>query len=165
MMVAVYQKALCIGTSAAELDTGKTVSLMSNDAQRVFELFMFLNEGLFSLPQLVVVLALLYQLLYGYAFAGFAVLALLLPLNGWAVAGMQKARAEMIVKTDTRTRLLNEVLQAIKVVKFYAWERSFQKRIDDARENVRPCRLFSLPASLLAAFLTRISSSVTHSCF
>ena len=117
MIVAVYQKALRIGASAAgtssplsvclsvclftdhththlaDIDTGKTVSLMSNDAQRVFELFMFLNEALMGVPQLAVALALLYQIIYAYTFTGFAVLVLILPLNGWAVSGMQRARA------------------------------------------------------------------------
>jgi hypothetical protein len=62
------------------------------------------------------VLALLYQIIFGYTFAGFAVLFLILPLNAWALAGMQRLRAEMIKKTDFRTRTLNEILQAIKVV-------------------------------------------------
>jgi hypothetical protein len=85
MIVSVYQKALRIGTAATgtpsssfssfvaanclrdshcsfhvsadvDLDSGKTVSLMSNDAQRVFELFMFLNEAIMGIPQLAGVL-------------------------------------------------------------------------------------------------------------
>lgn len=110
---------------------------MSNDAQRIFELFLFLNEGLFGLPQLigtrshilsaaplsvltlgsVVVLALLYELIYGYAFTGFAVLLLILPINILVQRGMQRTRGEMILRTDRRTKLLNEVLQAIKIVR------------------------------------------------
>jgi hypothetical protein len=66
------------------------------------------------------VLALLYQILYAYTFVGFLVLVVILPLNGWAVGGMQRARQEMIGKTDIRTRLLNEVLQAIKVVRWFS---------------------------------------------
>ena len=62
-------------------------------------------------------LGLLYQIIYAYTFVGFSVLVLILPLNGIALKGMNEARGEMVKKTDVRTRLLNEVMQAIKVVR------------------------------------------------
>ena len=55
--------------------------------------------------------------MYAYTFTGFAVLVVILPLNGFVLKNMQAARAGMVAKTDIRTRMLNEVLQAIKVVR------------------------------------------------
>lgn len=50
-MVAVYQKSLRLGTaSSASMDSGKVVSLISNDASRLFDLFLFINEAIFSPP-------------------------------------------------------------------------------------------------------------------
>lgn len=53
-MVAVYQKALRLGTaSTAAMDSGKVVSLIANDASRLFDVFLFMNEAIFAVPILV----------------------------------------------------------------------------------------------------------------
>ena len=38
-------------------------------------------------------------------------------------------------KTDERVGLMNEILNAIRVIKMYAWEKPFAKMVDDARES------------------------------
>merc|ERR1711968_408015 len=34
---------------------------------------------------------------------------------------------------DTRVQLMREILQGIRIIKFYAWEKSFGKRVETAR--------------------------------
>ena len=36
---------------------------------------------------------------------------------------------------DERTALMNEILAGIRMLKFMAWERSFQKKVLDVRKN------------------------------
>jgi ATP-binding cassette subfamily C (CFTR/MRP) protein 1 len=36
---------------------------------------------------------------------------------------------------DTRAKLIDEVLSTIKVIKLYAWEIPFKRRINEIREN------------------------------
>ena len=39
-----------------------------------------------------------------------------------------------MVQSDLRVKLVNEVLQGIRVVKFYNWEQSFVQRLSEARK-------------------------------
>jgi hypothetical protein len=40
-----------------------------------------------------------------------------------------KLRGKAVVATDQRVKLMNEVLSCIKLIKMYAWEKSFAKMI------------------------------------
>jgi hypothetical protein len=40
-----------------------------------------------------------------------------------------KLRTKAVVVTDQRVKLMNEVLNCIKLIKMYAWEKSFAKVI------------------------------------
>lgn len=89
VMAMVYDKVLRISSvSRAEMDTGKTVSLISNDSQRLFELFLYLNDGVFALPQIIVIIVLLYQNIYAYTFAGFSIILLIVPINAMYVLSL-----------------------------------------------------------------------------
>ena len=41
----------------------------------------------------------------------------------------------MVKFIDARIKTINEILQSVKVIKLYAWEDSFAKRVTDARNN------------------------------
>ena len=53
---------------------------------------------------------------------------------GWIGQQFSKLRSETAVKTDERIRIMNEIIQGIKVIKMYAWEFSFAKMLQEARE-------------------------------
>jgi len=40
---------------------------------------------------------------------------------------------------DHRTKMMNEILNGIKVLKLYAWEVAFMRRINDIREKELKC--------------------------
>jgi len=40
-----------------------------------------------------------------------------------------------MAQKDCRIRLMNEILNGIKVIKLYAWEDHFQKNIEDVRKK------------------------------
>ena len=44
-----------------------------------------------------------------------------------------KLRGETAKRTDERINIMNEIINGIKVIKMYAWERSFAKLIEKAR--------------------------------
>eukprot|EP00698_Gefionella_okellyi_P006037 TRINITY_DN1547_c0_g1_i4.p1 TRINITY_DN1547_c0_g1~~TRINITY_DN1547_c0_g1_i4.p1 ORF type:complete len:1227 (+),score=297.00 TRINITY_DN1547_c0_g1_i4:50-3682(+) len=131
---AVYRKAMNISTaSRTAASNGQIVNLISNDTQRLVEVFQFLNEGVFAIPQLIICLALLWQQLGPHSLTGFACMLLTVPLSGKASGKMTQARRDMLTHTDRRVKVTSEVLIAIKVVKFYVWERSFMRNVDAVR--------------------------------
>ena len=80
-------------------------------------------------------MVLVYQELGPAAMAGAAVLAVLIPFNAaGSKVGEVLQRAQLKAK-DSRIKLMNEILSGIKVLKLYAWEIPFMKRILEKRQK------------------------------
>lgn len=80
---------------------------------------------------------------------GFFIACAVLPCIIVLVRGIAKATRMYQTKADERVRLTSEMLQGIRIVKYYVWEKPFLKRIDDAREaELRKLLMFSLLRSL-----------------
>ena len=60
-------------------------------------------------------------------------MVLMIPLNAVAAKKMQKYQVAQMKKKDHRSRLMDEVLNGMKVLKLYAWERHFNKGVHDIR--------------------------------
>ena len=56
---------------------------------------------------------------------------------------------------DHRIKIMNEVLNGIKVIKLYAWEKAFIRRINDVRDKELKCLR---QKAVLHAFSTAIWS-------
>uniref|UniRef100_A0AAZ3PYL9 ATP-binding cassette, sub-family C (CFTR/MRP), member 3 n=1 Tax=Oncorhynchus tshawytscha TaxID=74940 RepID=A0AAZ3PYL9_ONCTS len=126
---AIYRKSLIITNAAKRTSTvGEIVNLMSVDAQRFMDLTTFLNM-LWSAPlQIILALYFLWQNLGPSVLAGVAVMILLIPLNA-AIA------VEQMQYKDARIKLMNEILNGIKVLKLYAWESSFKEKVLEIRQK------------------------------
>ncbi|KAI0752859.1 multidrug resistance-associated ABC transporter [Daedaleopsis nitida] len=118
----------------AGADIGKIVNLMSGDANRVSNVvsgIYFLYGGPFSV---IVASVFLYQLLGWSAFAGFIVLILTAPLNNLIVKRSVRIQKGFSTARDKRMGVLNEMISAVKFIKFFAWEDRWNRRVLDARE-------------------------------
>ncbi|EFA76770.1 ABC transporter C family protein [Heterostelium album PN500] len=132
----VYRKALKLSNSArAKTSTGEIVNLMSNDAQRMIEVFIMVNNGIFAPVQIVVCVVLLYLKIKWITFVALGFMLLIVPINGVAAKSLMAVRRSLVRFTDIRVKTTNEILQSIKVIKLYAWEDSFAKRVFDKRAN------------------------------
>ena len=63
-------------------------------------------------------------------------------------------RRKVVVHTDKRVSLMNEVINSIRLIKMYAWERSFS-------DKIQKIRLAEMRALQKTAFLQSISFSIT----
>lgn len=70
-----------------------------------------------------------------FLISGLGVLLILFPVNAVIWAVMEKYQSAQMIKKDQRVRLISEILGGIKVLKLYAWELSFVKRINSLREE------------------------------
>ncbi|XP_041078301.1 ATP-binding cassette sub-family C member 3-like isoform X2 [Polyodon spathula] len=133
---AIYRKSLVITNSAKRSSTvGEIVNLMSVDAQRFMDLTTFLNM-LWSAPlQIILALYFLWQNLGPSVLAGVAVMVLLIPLNAAIAMKTRAFQVEQMQYKDARIKLMNEILNGIKVLKLYAWEKSFKEKVQQIREN------------------------------
>ena len=110
-------QALALSNKARRTKTvGEIVNLMSVDAQRFMDLTNYLHV-IWSGPfQIVLSMILLYATLGPSVFAGLAVLILLIPLNAVVSAIRRYFHAKMMSKKDIRIKMVNEVLNGIKVL-------------------------------------------------
>ena len=79
-------------------------------------------------------LALLISNLGPSALAGFSVFFILTPVQGKIMKTLFSIRRKTMVWTDKRAKLLQELLGGMKLIKFFAWEAPFLKRIAGFRE-------------------------------
>ena len=77
----------------------------------------------------------LYNLLGVSCFIGLAVTCIFLPLNHLASKVVVVAQNNLMEARDQRVALMNEVLGAIRMLKFMAWERSFESRVLKVRNR------------------------------
>ncbi|XP_033614349.1 multidrug resistance-associated protein 1 isoform X3 [Fukomys damarensis] len=133
---AVYRKALVITNSARKSSTvGEIVNLMSVDAQRFMDLATYINM-IWSAPlQVILALYLLWLNLGPSVLAGVAVMILMVPLNAVMAMKTKTYQVAHMKSKDSRIKLMNEILNGIKVLKLYAWELAFKDKVMAIRQE------------------------------
>lgn len=136
LISAVYRKALKISSaSKKDITIGEIVNLMSVDAHRFYEMMPYL-PFVITMPFIMALTMYFLWLVIGVsAFAGLAVLVLMFPFSGVIAAKLQKYQQNQMQFKDDRVKKISEILGGIKVIKFYAWEKSFQEQIRETREK------------------------------
>eukprot|EP00184_Porphyridium_aerugineum_P008362 CAMPEP_0184691344 /NCGR_PEP_ID=MMETSP0313-20130426/235_1 /TAXON_ID=2792 /ORGANISM="Porphyridium aerugineum, Strain SAG 1380-2" /LENGTH=1513 /DNA_ID=CAMNT_0027149041 /DNA_START=177 /DNA_END=4718 /DNA_ORIENTATION=+ len=148
----VYTKALRMSPAArSNISVGKIVNLMQLDAEKIAT-FVQLIHAIWGAPvQFVVSIGLLYNYIGPSSLIGLAFTIFTIPLQAKLIKTITTITRRNTNITDSRVKLTNEILQGIKAVKFYAWERPFSKEVDSVRaqelENLR--KMIALKAGLI----------------
>ncbi|KAJ8253888.1 hypothetical protein COCON_G00205000 [Conger conger] len=133
---AVYRKALVITSAARRSSTvGEIVNLMSVDAQRFMDLITYINMVWSAPLQVILALYFLWQTLGPSVLAGVAVMVLMFPINAVIAMKNKTFQVAQMKSKDNRIKLMNELLNGIKVLKLYAWELAFKDKVSEIRES------------------------------
>ena len=129
-------KSLKLSTTARRSTTiGEMTNILSTNAAQ-FEYCLFHLVSCFSAPlQLFIAVYMLWKYIGAATFAGMACMLFFLPLNAFFSRLGKKIRKEKYKLQDRRIKTINEMLNGIRVIKFYGWERSFQMIIEKVREK------------------------------
>eukprot|EP01132_Coremiostelium_polycephalum_P009298 gene9298-11395_t len=134
MIVHIYRKILVLGNNGGvKTSNGEIINLMSNDTQRIVEMILVFNNGLFAFPQIVICTVLLYQTIGWPTFVAFGLVSLTFPINSLLTKKALALRRGLIGFTDARIKITNEILKFIKGIKLYSWEDSFRDRVNSKR--------------------------------
>ncbi|CAJ0833868.1 2766_t:CDS:10 [Entrophospora sp. SA101] len=137
LISAIYQKSLNLSNSARQKSTvGEIVNHMSVDAQRFMDLCTYLHIIWSGPLQIFLALYLLYETMGASIFAGVGVMLMMLPVNAFLAGKMRTLQKKQMVNKDERIRLMNEILNGIKVIKLYAWESAFLRKIFHVRNDL-----------------------------
>ncbi|KAL7855414.1 hypothetical protein AOLI_G00190180 [Acnodon oligacanthus] len=136
IMAAVYKKALVVSNDARKESTvGETVNLMSADAQRFNDVTNFIHL-LWSCPlQVILSVVFLWIELGPSVLAGLLVMVLMVPINGLLATKSKTFQMQNMKLKDKRMKIMNEILNGIKILKLYAWEPSFETQVQGIREQ------------------------------
>lgn len=128
-------KAQGISGDGAGWGNGRVVNLMSTDTYRID-----VASGMFHMvwtsPVAIIItlVVLLINLSYS-ALAGFALLVIGIPVLTKAIQSLFVRRREINKITDQRVSLTQEILQAVRFVKYFGWESSFLERLGGIRKR------------------------------
>uniref|UniRef100_A0A669BJZ4 ATP-binding cassette, sub-family C (CFTR/MRP), member 2 n=1 Tax=Oreochromis niloticus TaxID=8128 RepID=A0A669BJZ4_ORENI len=145
LMAAVYKKALVVSNDTRKESTvGEMVNLMSADAQRFNDVTTSIHL-LWSCPlQIIISIVFLWLELGPSVLAGVGVMVLIIPTNALIATKARKLQIENMKFKDKRMKIMNEILNGIKILKLYAWEPSFQKHVEDIRgEELKVMKKFA----------------------
>ncbi|KAL4802401.1 hypothetical protein BDV18DRAFT_147428 [Aspergillus unguis] len=113
---------------------GTIINLMAIDSFKVSEVGAYLHFLWASVPvQIVIAVTLLYRLLGFSSFAGIIIMVLMLPINLIIAKKFSKLQNQILKGTDARIHSTNEILQNIRIIKYFAWEERFQDVVNEKR--------------------------------
>lgn len=136
LITAIYNRSLRLTTRArTTLTNGKLVNHISTDVSRIDFCCGFFHLALTGPVQMVICLVLLLINLGPSALAGFAFFVLCTPLQTTAMKRMMGIRQKSMLWTDKRAKLLQELLGGMKIIKYFAWEIPYLKRIAEYRSS------------------------------
>ncbi|KAK7259662.1 hypothetical protein RIF29_25275 [Crotalaria pallida] len=136
LVAAIFRKSLRLTNEGRKkFASGKLMNMITTDANALQQICQQLH-GLWSAPfRITIAMVLLYQQLGVASLIGSLLLVLIIPLQTHVIAKMRKLTKEGLQQTDKRVGLMNEILSAMDTVKCYAWETSFQSRVQSIRHD------------------------------
>ncbi|KAK0200579.1 hypothetical protein DFS33DRAFT_1362775 [Desarmillaria ectypa] len=117
----------------AGADVGKIVNLMAGDANKISNMVTGAYYIYGAPLEIIIGGIFLYQLLGWSAFAGFVVLLAGWPLNSYLSKRSIRIQKGYMAEKDKRMGVLNELIGAVKFIKFFAWEDRWIDRTMEAR--------------------------------
>ncbi|PAV58193.1 hypothetical protein WR25_11795 isoform B [Diploscapter pachys] len=133
---AVYRKALNLSNDARKnRSIGTIVNIMAVDIQRIQDVTSFIMLLWSSPQQIIIAVFFLYRELGAAVFAGLAVLVIMLIVNYFISTFVKNIQDEQMKLKDQRIKIMQEILNGIKVVKLYAWEKKMMNMVDDIRKK------------------------------
>ncbi|KAF9584122.1 hypothetical protein BGW38_007500 [Lunasporangiospora selenospora] len=152
----IYRKSLRLSTTTRQEGMGAIVNHMSADVDKVVALFQVIHYFWSSLLEITIAVVLLYDLVQYAIFASVGVIIVIIMINAAGAPVIGKHQKLMMKHSDHRMKLITELVNSIKAVKLYAWERYFADKISNSRaQQLKELRLFF---SWLTAVTTLMNS-------
>lgn len=154
----IYRKAFKLSAKARlDFPNGKVNSLVMADLSRI-DLAVGTFHFVWAFPiSFIVALIVLVVYLGAPALLGLALILILLGFMMYATRKLKNLRRQSTVYIDKRVRSINEIINTLKMIKFYCWEKPYYETVEKFRLNEKR---FILKMQLLKAILNSGVSSV-----
>ncbi|KAK9543036.1 hypothetical protein VZT92_000849 [Zoarces viviparus] len=129
-----FQKVISLRVHSG-ISMGEMIGVLTNDGHKLFEAVVFWSFVL-PIPVLFIVCVVYACYILGYtALAGVCTYFIFIPVQYGFGKLLKTFRLNTVLITATRVCTMNEILNSIKLIKMYAWEDSFEKKITGLRQN------------------------------
>ncbi|XP_038515360.1 multidrug resistance-associated protein 9 isoform X5 [Canis lupus familiaris] len=158
----------------AHISIGEVLNTLSSDSYSLFEAALFCPLPA-TIPILMAVCAVYAFFILGpTALIGISVYIIFIPIQMFMAKLNSAFRRSAISVTDKRVQTMNEFLTCIKLIKMYAWEKSFTNTIQDCflftdirkreRKLLEKAGFFQSGNSALAPIASTIAIVLTFTC-
>ncbi|KAJ3033620.1 hypothetical protein HDV00_006018 [Rhizophlyctis rosea] len=136
LVAAIYRKSLTLSSlSRQTYSSGRVMTMVATDTARIEQFITFMHL-MWTAPTQVLAVTIMLCIQLGWpALVGMALLAVTGPIQMRLMKILSQVRRNVAPITDQRVRLTQEVLQGIRVLKFFAWEASFAEKIETIRNK------------------------------
>jgi len=155
LVTAVYRKCFRLSHGALhKYPVGIIVNHMSVDPMALLEVLPNLHLTWSAPLEIIGSLIFLLLIVSWSALVGVAIIILAIPAQAFSVKKMQKAKVLLMQHKDTRGKLMNEVLQAMKTVKLMVWEAHLHGQLNQARHLEVTALFYNIIARSMMQFIT-----------
>uniref|UniRef100_A0A6B2KWB1 Uncharacterized protein n=1 Tax=Arcella intermedia TaxID=1963864 RepID=A0A6B2KWB1_9EUKA len=168
MITSTYRKAMRIHKLTGE-NIGQMINMITFDAQFIFE---YMDRVIHGVGYVVTIIVAILYLSAHIGFLslfvfGFVVLAT--PLLIKLAQATLPFRIQLLSLVDTRLKLVTELINAIRIIKLYAWEEPMLKRIEDVRAEelvwVRKIGIYRCVIIFVVNSITLLSLGTVFLCY
>ncbi|KAH1014057.1 hypothetical protein HUJ04_002952 [Dendroctonus ponderosae] len=131
----IYRKIMKLNRrSQGQTAAGQVINILSNDVQRFDQVTVFLHF-LWLMPiQVIFVSYLMWTSIGIYCLVGIgAMIIITIPLQTYLGKLSSTLRFKVAKRCDLRVKHMSEIISGIQVIKMYAWEKPFEKLIEQLR--------------------------------
>lgn len=120
MMTAVYRKTFALASVHNE-GAGNVVSLVSTDCSKLYDGVLAFHNVWTAPAETLAIIALLLSQVKQFGLPALGIVVFVLPLQFYFGLMIARAKLETVEVSDSRVLRMQEILLAIKLVKFYNW--------------------------------------------
>ncbi|XGW03809.1 hypothetical protein V3C99_015173, partial [Haemonchus contortus] len=152
--------------SRAQWPSGRVVNLVTVDAEALAAAAPFAHHMWAAVLEIAIALSLIYITIGPPVLGAVIVMLLYIPFNYCFSLIIKSYQAKQMQMKDNRVKFTKEVLYGITVVKMYAWEEAFEKKICHLRkEEVKLLKKAMLLTRVLQAINAAAPFLVAIACF
>lgn len=136
LICAIYRKALKISPyTKQKLSTGRIITMFSDDTNQIRAFLFFLSNSICAPLQIGACLYMIYRQVGVATFVGLGYTFFTTPVSGVVFGIVFGLRKKKMTFTDARVKLMNEILNGIRIIKTMSWENAFIKKIEAIRSQ------------------------------
>ncbi|CEP63614.1 ATP-binding cassette bilirubin transporter BPT1 LALA0_S08e06656g [Lachancea lanzarotensis] len=168
LMTMLYQKSLSLSGDAREAKSaGDIMNLMAVDVIRIQRFFETSQDLIGSPIALITTLISLYTFLGNATIGGILVMAVMFPVNSFLSRKVKKYVEALMKYKDARIKTITEILNSVKTVKLYAWEKPMLEKLDHVRneQELKSAKVIAVLTNLILLAWNCVPILVASSTF